>query len=84
MLRADLSGVDQVRWANLTVTHRTPVLALCRHLIVSGVDPSSPMTVYRDDRPVLLVSSISAAAKLSVREEPSIRFVPFVPDARFP
>ena len=52
----------------ITVTGRTPVLALCRALLADGHDPATPMQVYRDDVLTLRIRSIGAAAALTVRE----------------
>ena len=84
MITATLTGDDTAEALGITVTHRTPVLALCRKLEEAG-HADQPMTVLRDGKPVLNVSSIHGAAKRTVIETDklSARFGKFVPFVRF-
>ena len=61
--------------AEITLTHRTPVLQLCRALVEAG-QPDQPMTVVdaATGQAVMHVASIAQAAETTVREEPGIRF----------
>jgi hypothetical protein len=87
MLTATLTRPGKITAADITLTSRTPTLALCRALIEAG-HPDGPMTVVdgATGRPVMHVASIAAAAKVTVLENDSAgprfrRWTPF-PDAR--
>jgi hypothetical protein len=43
-----------------------PVIALCRKLIDSGIDPATALHVYRGDILCLIVRSIGHAARLEL------------------
>jgi hypothetical protein len=55
----------------ITLTHKTPALALCRALIAAGL-PDQPMTVCRDGTPSMLIASIVGAATLTVIENEKV------------
>lgn len=84
MITATLTGDDTAEALGITVTHRTPILALCRKLEEAG-HADQPMTVLRDGKPCLNVSSIHGAAKRTVVEndKTSARWGKFVPFVRF-
>lgn len=82
MITATLTGSDTAAAMGITVTHRTPILALCRKMEEAGHD-DQPMTVLRDGKPCPNVSSIHGAAKRTVIENDKLsarlgKFVPFV------
>jgi hypothetical protein len=64
----------------VTITHRTPALALCRALVAAGCE-DSPMTVYRKGVPAMLISSIHSAATRTVIENEKVgpRFAKWSP-----
>ena len=80
MLTATLTRPTTITATDITVTHRTPVLQLCRALIEAGHD-DGPMTVVdaATGNAVMHVASIAAAAGMSVHEEPSTRFAKWQP-----
>jgi hypothetical protein len=61
-----------------------PVLALCRALIATGIDPATPMHVYRGATLALLVRSIGAAAVLDVVDGRFQKWHPRKPSAASP
>ena len=61
-ITAQLSGDNVASALDHEVRSTSPVLALCRHLIAAGHDPSTPMECWRGDTLCLRVSSIGAAA----------------------
>jgi hypothetical protein len=65
---------------DITLTHRTPVLYLCRALVAVG-HADHPMTVVdaATGNAVMHVASIAAAAGVSVHEEPTTRFAKWQP-----
>jgi hypothetical protein len=66
-LRAELIGEAAII-GRLVVRHSgTPVLELCRRLVGLGVDPTTPLHVYRGETLALVVRSIGEAATLEVR-----------------
>jgi hypothetical protein len=65
-IRAQLNGSDGCSALGITATGSTPVLALCRMLIETGVDPETPLEVFRGDILCLWVRSIGEAAELRV------------------
>jgi Fe2+ transport system protein FeoA len=46
-LTAELSGSDTAIACGITVRSCSPVLALCRRLIVAGMNPDAALTVHR-------------------------------------
>ena len=68
VIRAELIGSNTCSAAGKTAIGPAPVLALCRQLVAAGLDPNSPLEVYRGATLALLVRSIGEAAKLTVRE----------------
>jgi hypothetical protein len=62
---AKLSGSDTCTALGLTQSP-SPVLALCRKLIVYGFDPAIPVHVFRGDTLALIVRSIAEAARLEI------------------
>ncbi|WP_376956343.1 hypothetical protein ABNQ39_00060 (plasmid) [Azospirillum sp. A26] len=84
MITATLTCEDTAEALGIAVTHRTPILALCRKLEEAG-HADQPMTVLRDGKPCLNVSSIHAAAKRTVVEndKTAARWGKFVPFVRF-
>lgn len=81
MIEATLNR-PEISAAGITVTHRTPTLALCRALVDAG-HHDQPMTVTdaATGKPVLNVPSIHAAAGLTVMENAKFgpRFAKWVP-----
>jgi hypothetical protein len=73
LLRAELAG-DQCTAAGLTARGSTPVIALCRELVVAGFNPAATLEAWRGQTLCLRVRSIGEAAKL----EPSPRGAGFV------
>jgi hypothetical protein len=67
-LHAELVGSDRCIIAGFTATSATPVLALCRTLLAAGFDPDQPLEVYRGATLALRIRSISAGAKLTVKD----------------
>jgi hypothetical protein len=67
-LRAELSDSDTCRCAalDLTVRSSSPVIKLCRELVARGIDPTTPLQVYRGPTLALRVRSIGEAARLKV------------------
>jgi len=49
------------------VTANAPVLAMCRQLLATGVDPDRPLRVYRRGALALKVRSIREGARLTVK-----------------
>ena len=68
-ISATLRGSEECEAANVIVTGHAPVLKLCRELIAQGVDPDTPMTVYRRGIVALRVRSIGEAARLTVKDD---------------
>jgi hypothetical protein len=66
VIRAELVGEDTCSAFNVTVVGYTPILALCRRLIVLGHAPTAPLHVYRGPMLALRVCSIGAGAVLEI------------------
>lgn len=64
-IHADLIGTDACAALGVTVRGSSPVLALCRRLTAAG-HPDQPLHAYRGRTLCLIVTSISAAARLEV------------------
>jgi hypothetical protein len=77
-LRVDLAGDERCTAGAVSVTAHTPLLALCRTLLANGFDPTTRLEAYRGDTLCLLISSIKAAAALTVAET-GTRFVAWRP-----
>lgn len=65
-MRAELYGDDLCTAEGHRVQAYAPVLAMCRLLIKHGVDPSTPLEVYRGPTPALHVRTIGEGARLAV------------------
>ena len=63
---AELTGSDTCTAFGHTTNGATPVLAMCRELLVAGLNPDSALLVYRKGVLALRVRSISEAASLEV------------------
>ena len=64
---ATLTGSDTASAEGISITGASPVLALCRKLIVYGFDPAIPIHVFRGDTLALTVRSIGEGARLEIR-----------------
>jgi hypothetical protein len=66
---AELVGDDSCRCQEIdaAVTANAPVLAMCRQLLATGVDPDTPLRVYRQGVLALKVRSIREGARLTVK-----------------
>jgi hypothetical protein len=80
-VRAEIIGENRCSAEGCTVQAPAPVPALCRKLIEVGVNPDRPLLAYRGEVLSIIVKSIGAAAKLTVKERPYgpvfERWVPF-------
>jgi hypothetical protein len=65
-IRAELIGSDTCRALNITVHGNAPVLALCRQLIETGIDPATALQAHRGGTLCLVVRSIGEAAALEI------------------
>src|SRR5262245_45037284 len=64
----------------LLCTSRQPLLDAARIMLAEGVDPATPLTMRHERSSTdSLSSTVGKAAKLTVGEEPSPRFRPWVP-----
>jgi hypothetical protein len=68
VVRADLTGDDCCTAGAVTLTARTPLLAMCRVLLANGFDPATPLQAFRGDTLCLMVRSIGMGAALTVAE----------------
>lgn len=67
-----------VLFERLSPYSKTPIFTHCRKLISEGKSPSDRLLVYRTpEQPAVIVNHIGDAAKLTVREDPSLRFARF-------
>jgi hypothetical protein len=71
MIEATLTRPDTISAEGITLTHRTPTLALCRALIAAG-HPDGPLTVTCGGIPTMTVRSIAEAATRTVIENAKI------------
>jgi hypothetical protein len=68
VIRDELVGRDRASACGITVRGQAPVLTLCRALLRAGFDPDRPLRAYRGPILCLAVTSIGAAARLTVEE----------------
>jgi hypothetical protein len=66
ILRAELIGSDTCIALGLVINSSSPVLAMCRALVIAGHDPGSQFEAYRGDVLCLRVRSIGDAAAVEV------------------
>jgi hypothetical protein len=66
---AELVGDDSCRCQEIdaAVTANAPVLAMCRQLLATGIDPDTALCVYRQGKLALRVRSIREGARLTVK-----------------
>jgi hypothetical protein len=67
-IRAALTGANTATAGAISVTTRTPILSMCRTLLANNFDPRTRLEAVRGDVVCLIVSSIKAAAALTVDE----------------
>jgi hypothetical protein len=74
-LRGELINVTTatVRALGITSCAATPVLELCRTLVAAGVDPTTPLAIYRGGTLALRVRSVGESAGLIIRTDRSGR-----------
>jgi hypothetical protein len=65
-ITAELSSDTVARSCGIEIKSPSPVLSLCRELVMQGCDPVRPMEVYRGSTLALHIRSIGEAAKLEV------------------
>jgi hypothetical protein len=63
---AMLDGSHTCSALGVTARSPTPVLALCRRLLETGIDGDRPLHVYRGDVLALIVISVAQGAALEV------------------
>ena len=68
-IRAVLIGTDRCGAEGLSVRTNAPVLALCRKLVASGIDPQRPLHAYRGEMLCLRVRSLAEAARLKINSK---------------
>jgi hypothetical protein len=74
MLTATLIRPTTITAAEITLTHRTPILQMCRALVAAG-HGDQPMTVLdAAGRVEMHIPSIAQSAGRTVLEEPTTRF----------
>jgi hypothetical protein len=80
MITATLIQSTTITAAEITLTHRTPILQLCRALVAAG-HGDQPMTVVdgATGRPVMHIPSIAASAGRTVDESRGCRFAKWQP-----
>jgi hypothetical protein len=66
---AELAGSTRCTAKGITANSSSPVLSLCRQLVLAGHDPARPLHAYRDETLCLIVSSIGEAASLEINGE---------------
>jgi hypothetical protein len=67
-IRAEM-GSDCCSVLGMTARGTTPVLALCRLLIETGHDPTTPLEVWRDSTLCLRIRRIGEAAQLTIEDD---------------
>jgi hypothetical protein len=80
-ITAKLTGVDTIVALGVTTVSTTPVLTLCAELVAAGINPESPLAVYRGEKLTLTVRSIGEAARLVITGKGSgfaVRTAPLV------
>ena len=65
-IHAELTGSERCEALGIGVHSSTPVLALCRKLLESGCDPTTPLEAWRGSLLCLHVRTIGEAAALEV------------------
>lgn len=55
----------------------TPVLRFCRKLVKDNIDPRTQLQITRNGQTTLIINDIYAAAKLTVKEDPSVHFAKY-------
>jgi hypothetical protein len=68
VISAQLTGSHRCEALGIVVTGHAPVLTLCRELLAAGIDPDSPLDVFRCGLLALRVRSVGAAARLAVED----------------
>jgi hypothetical protein len=74
-MRAELINVTTatVRALGITSCGAAPVLELCRTLVAAGVDPTTPLAIYRGGTLALRVRSVGECAGLIIKNDRSGR-----------
>ena len=67
-IRAKIINDDRCEAEGYTVRGYSPVLAMCRKLVVAGYNPATPLHVYRGDVLALKVRSIGEGAQRTVED----------------
>ena len=65
-IRAELIGSDLCIAAGYSTRGTTPILALCRTLVATGINPATPLECYRGRTLCLRIRSIGDAAELEI------------------
>ena len=65
-ITAKLIGSDTIICAGKTTISLTPILTLCRELLVEGFKPETPLAAFRDGRLAVSIRSIGEAAALEI------------------
>jgi hypothetical protein len=66
IIRAEVIGDSSCAALGMKVSASSPILALCRKLVIAGHDPSMPLEAWRGDVLCLRIRSIGEAAGLRV------------------
>jgi hypothetical protein len=78
-IRVVLTGATTATLGAISVTTRTPILALCRILLANNFDPATPLQAFRSSTLCLTASSIGAGAGLTVNEAHGCNFSKWQP-----
>ncbi len=70
VIRAELIGSGTAVAKGITAQGNSPVLELCRLLVAASFDPDTPLHAHRGNVLCLIVCSIGAAPRLTVKERP--------------
>ena len=65
---AELIGSDRCSALGMTAHGTTPVLGLCRLLVEAGLDPATPLDVWRGSTLCLRIRRIGEAAQLTIED----------------
>jgi hypothetical protein len=65
-IRAELIGADRCTAAGYATRSTTPILAMCRKLVGTGVNPATPLECYRGETLAITVASIALGASLEL------------------